>query len=264
MRIGDIDVLAITDGTGTETAADILTRPGTDDPWACHRHHLAPDGTLTLPLGGFLVRTGERTVLVDAGVGPHDDGTYRGGALLDSLAAHGVTPADVTDVVFTHLHFDHTGWASVEGRPVFPRATYRAHRADWQHFVTGPTASPQAVAKLAPVEDRLELFDTDTTLAPGLDALHQPGHTPGTTVYVLSSRGLRALLLGDVAHSVVQFAERDWQVVWDIDPAAARAVRNRIADQAADTDTLLAAAHFPGMRFGRILTTGGHRRFAPL
>lgn len=264
MRIGDIEVLAIMDGTGTEKAADILTRPGTDDPWACHRHHHEPDGTLSLPLGGFLVRSRERTVLVDAGVGPHDDGTYRGGALLDSLAAHGLTPADITDVVFTHLHFDHVGWASVDGRPVFPQATYRAHRADWHHFVTGPAATPQAVAKLTPVEAQLELFDTDFTLAPGIDALHQPGHTPGTTVYVLSSGGRRALLLGDVVHSVVQFTERDWQVIWDVDPATASAVRNRIADQAADTDTLLTAAHFPGMRFGRIVATDGPRRFVAL
>ncbi|MFJ6621943.1 hypothetical protein ACIQOW_30735 [Kitasatospora sp. NPDC091335] len=117
-------------------------------------------------------------------------------------------------------------------------------------------APPGAVAKLTPVEGQLELFDADFTLAPGIDALHLPGHTPGTTVYVLSSGGRRALLLGDVVHSVVQFGERDWQVVWDIDPAPACAVRNRIADD------LLVAAHFPGMRFGRVLTDGGERRFA--
>ncbi|GAB7188686.1 MBL fold metallo-hydrolase [Kitasatospora sp. Ki12] len=261
MKIGDIEVLAVADGVGTEVAAEILTRPGVDDPWACHAHHLAADGTLALPLGGFLVRGGTRTVLVDAGVGPFDDGRYCGGALVDSLAAHGVTPGEVTDVVFTHLHFDHVGWASVEGRPVFPRATYRAHRADWQHFVTGAGATPEAVAKLTPVEGQLELFDADFTLAPGVDALHLPGHTPGTTAYVLSSGGRRALLLGDVAHSVVQFGERDWEVIWDVDPAAASAVRNRIADEAADTGDLLVAAHFPGMRFGRVLAGDGGRRF---
>ncbi|WP_031071533.1 MBL fold metallo-hydrolase [Streptomyces sp. NRRL WC-3742] len=261
MKIGDIEVLAIADGVGTEVAAEILTRPGVDDPWSCHEHHRRPDGSLDLPLGGFLVRTGERTVLVDAGVGPFDDGRYRGGGLLDSLVAHGVTPEEVTDVVFTHLHFDHIGWATVEGKPVFPRATYRAHEADWEHFVTGATAVPEASAKLTPLGDQLALFEADFTVAPGLDALHVPGHTPGTTVFVASSGGRRALLLGDVAHSVVQFGERDWQVVWDVDPAAASAARNRIADEAADTEDLLVAAHFPGMRFGRVLAADGNRRF---
>ncbi|MFF9512547.1 MBL fold metallo-hydrolase, partial [Streptomyces sp. NPDC014727] len=129
------------------------------------------------------------------------------------------------------------------------------------YFVTGDAAQPEAVDKLTPLGDQLELFDADFTLAPGVDALHLPGHTPGTTVYVVSSGGRRALLLGDVVHSVVQFGERDWQVIWDVDPAAASAVRNRIADESADTDDLLVAAHFPGMRFGRILAADGNRRF---
>lgn len=249
------------DGVGVEVAADILSRPGVPDAWACHRQHTESDGTLRLPLGGFCVRTGDRTVLVDAGVGPYDDGRYAGGGLLASLAAAGVAPEAVTDVVFTHLHFDHVGWAAVDGAPVFPRAVYRAHRADWEHFVTGPGAEPAAVAKLTPIVPQLELFDRDFTVAPGLDARHLPGHTPGTTVYVVSSGGRRALLLGDVAHSVVQFTERDWEVVWDVDPAAASAVRNRIADEAADTGDLLVAAHFPGMRFGRIVVGDGPRRF---
>lgn len=261
MKIGDIEVLTIMDGVGTEIGAEILTCPGVDDPWACHEGHREADGSLSLPLGGSLCASAERTVLVDAGVGPFDDGKYRGGGLLESLAAHGVAPDDVTDVVFTHLHFDHIGWAAVDGRPVFPRATYRAHRSDWQYFVTGDAAQSEAVDKLTSLGDHLELFDTDFTLAPDVDALHLPGHTPGTTVYVVSSRGRRALLLGDVVHAVVQFSERDWQVIWDVDPAGASAVRNRIADQAADTDDLLVAAHFPGMPFGRIIAADGDRRF---
>ncbi len=249
------------DGVGVEVAADILSRPGVDDAWACHTEHMEADGTLRLPLGGFCVRTGDRTVLVDAGVGAFDDGKYVGGGMLDSLAAHGIGLADVTDVVFTHLHFDHIGWATHDGAAVFPKATYRAHRADWEHFVTGENAQPGAVEKLTPLGARLELFDTDFTVAPGVDARHVPGHTPGSTVYVISSEGRRAVLLGDVAHSVVQFSERDWEVIWDVDPVAASAVRNRFADEAATTGDLLVASHFPDMRFGRIIAGAGARRF---
>ncbi|MEU3657807.1 MBL fold metallo-hydrolase [Streptomyces sp. NPDC032161] len=261
VKIGDIQVLPVWDGVGVEVAADILSRPGVEDPWTCHTEHLEADGTLRLPLGGFCVRTGERTVLVDTGVGAFDDGRYTGGDLLSSLADYGITPADVTDVVLTHLHFDHIGWVTHNGAAVFPQATYRAHRADWEYFVTGDNAQPSAVDKLTPLGTRLELFDADFTVAPGVDARHVPGHTPGSTVYVVSSGGRRAVLLGDVVHSVVQFSERDWEVVWDVDPAAASAVRNRIADQAADRDDLLVAAHFPGMRFGRVVVGDGDRRF---
>ncbi|WP_203236741.1 MBL fold metallo-hydrolase [Nocardia panacis] len=167
----------------------------------------------------------------------------------------------IADVVFTHLHFDHVGWASHRDAPVFPSATYRVHQADWDHFVAGPRRSQAAVDKLTPIVDQLELFDADFTIAPGLDARHAPGHTPGSTIYIASSGGRRALLLGDIVHSVVQFEERDWEVIWDVDHAAASALRNRIADEAANTEDLLAAAHFPNMSFGRILTTDGPRRF---
>lgn len=261
MRIGAIEILPVYDGIGIEKADEVLTRPGVPDAWACHAEHLAEDGTLHLDLGGFLVRTGDRTVLVDAGVGTIDNGRYAGGRFLDSLRAHGVTPEDVTDVVFTHLHFDHVGWATRKGEIVFPRATYRVHEADWAHFVEAADADPGAVRKLSPLRDRLEPFSGDGALAPGLSARHTPGHTPGSTVYVVADGDERALLLGDVVHSVVQLHERDWEAVFDVDPVAARAVRNAIADEVADSTALVAGAHFPGLRFGRVVTTAGHRTF---
>jgi glyoxylase-like metal-dependent hydrolase (beta-lactamase superfamily II) len=265
MKVGDIEVLPVLDGTGREVAAEVLSRPGVADAWACHAEHVGADGVLTLPLGGFLVRTGERVVLVDAGVGGINNGKYVGGEFLDSLRAHGVAPEDVTDVVFTHLHFDHVGWSTRKGVVVFPNATYRAHAADWAHFVTEGDGrqppDPGAVRKLSPLEPQLELFDASGPLAPGLDARHTPGHTPGSTVYVLSSAGERALLLGDVVHSVVELAEPDWEAVFDVDPVAASAARNQLADEVADTPDLVVGAHFPGLRFGRVLRAGGARRF---
>ncbi|MDT7653743.1 MAG: hypothetical protein QOI36_5149 [Pseudonocardiales bacterium] len=261
MKIGSIEILPVLDGTGREVAAEVLSRPGVADAWSCHAEHLDADGMLTLPLGGFLVRTGDRTVLVDAGVGTIDNGRYAGGRFLDALLGHGVAPPDVTDVVFTHLHFDHVGWATKKGAVVFPNATYRVHAADWAHFVESPEAEPGAVRKLSPLVAQLETFSADGPLAPGLDARHTPGHTPGSTVFVVSDGEERALLLGDVVHSVVELGERDWEAVFDVDPEAARAVRNALADEVADTGDLVVGAHFPGLRFGRVVTVSGSRAF---
>jgi glyoxylase-like metal-dependent hydrolase (beta-lactamase superfamily II) len=216
---------------------------------------------LHLDLGGFLIRTGDRTVLVDAGVGTIDNGKYAGGGFLDSLRGLGVTPDEVTDVLFTHLHFDHVGWATKKGEVVFPNATYRVHSADWAHFVESADAEPGAVRKLSPLASRLETFTTDGALAPGLSARHTPGHTPGSTVYVVADGDERALLLGDVVHSVVELHERDWEAVFDVDPVAASAVRNAIADEVADSTDLVVGAHFPGLRFGRVVTAFGNRTF---
>ncbi|KJL19846.1 N-acyl homoserine lactonase [Microbacterium azadirachtae] len=264
MRIGDIDIEPLFDGTGQEDASEIISRFGIPDAWRCHPESFGSDGHWEFPVGGFLVRTGDRVVLVDAGVGPVDADGYRGGDLLVQLRSHGVAPADVTDVLFTHLHFDHIGWATVEDRVTFVNATYRAHAADWEHFVTGAHAVGAAAQKLTPLRKQLELFDGDHVVAPGIDARWAAGHTPGTTVFVLSSDSERAVLLGDVVHSPVQFGEPDWTVVWDVDPQAASAVRNRLADDAAVTGDLLVAAHLPGMRFGRIVVTDGARRFVAI
>ena len=261
MRIGEVEVLPVIDGAGCELGREVLHRPGVADPWSCHPGVLEPDGMLRLDLGGFLVRSGDRTVLVDAGVGRIDNGKYTGGGFLDALRGYGVAPEDVTDVVFTHLHFDHVGWATQQGRVVFGNAAYRVHAADWAHFVESPDAQPGAVRKLSPLAGQLETFDGEATLAPGLTARPAPGHTPGSTVYVVSSGAERALLLGDVVHSVVELAEPDWEAVFDLDPAAARAVRHALADEVAGSADLVTGGHFPGLRFGRVITSSGHRTF---
>jgi glyoxylase-like metal-dependent hydrolase (beta-lactamase superfamily II) len=261
MKVGAIEILPVLDGVGKEAAAEVLTRPDVPDAWSCHADLLDEHGVLHLDLGGFLIRTGDRTVLVDAGVGTIDNGKYAGGGFLDSLRGLGVTPDEVTDVLFTHLHFDHVGWATKKGEVVFPNATYRVHSADWAHFVESADAEPGAVRKLSPLASRLETFTNDGALAPGLSARHTPGHTPGSTVYVVADGDERALLLGDVVHSVVELHERDWEAVFDVDPVAASAVRNAIADEVADSNDLVVGAHFPGLRFGRVVTAFGNRTF---
>ncbi|UAJ81116.1 MBL fold metallo-hydrolase [Leifsonia sp. ZF2019] len=261
MNIGDFEIQAITDGSGTEQAAEIISRFSDAEAWRGHPEEFGHDGRWTFPVGGFLIRGGGRLILVDAGVGPLDEGGYTGGGLPQSLRANGVEPAQVTDVLFTHLHFDHVGWASVEGRAAFPRATYRAHRADWERFVDGPDADERVRRVLLPVAERFELFEGDLDVVPGVVARWTPGHTPGSVVVVVASRGERAVLLGDTVHSVVQLAEDDWTVVWDDDPVAASLMRNTLADEAAERGDLVVAAHFPAQAFGRVVSSGGRRRF---
>ncbi len=256
MRIGDIDIAPLHDGTAyfPPTEAFVGT---TDEQWEPHRALLTPEGMVELELGGFLVRTGDHVVLVDTGVGTIS-GVFSGGAFLDSLAAHGLAPDDVTDVVFTHLHFDHVGWATRKGSIVFPNATYRCDERDWSHFV-GP--DPGATRKLSPLEARIKLWDASGPLLPGIDVLAAPGHTPGSTVVVVSSGDRRALLLGDVVHCPVELVDDEWAALGDVDPELAMRTRKALARELEGTDVPAAAAHFPGMRFGRLLAADGRRRW---
>ena len=256
MKVGDIEVLPVFDGFGYEVARDVLLNPAEAEPWSRHQAQLDAHGRLKFTIGGFLVRTGDRTILVDAGAGTIDTGQYKGGQFLTSLQSHGVTPGDVTDVIFTHLHFDHVGWATSKGEVVFRNAIYRVHEADWAYFVESPGAAPGAVRKLSPVKAQLETFATQCVLAPGLEARPAPGHTPGSTIYILSSGTHRALLLGDVAHCTVELTEPGWEFVFDVDRAAAKAVRQQITAELLDSQDLAAGAHFPDPQFGRLVRSG--------
>lgn len=262
MKVGRLEVVPLHDG-GARLPADRLLRftGPRDDPWGPHQVFLAEDGSLELAMGGFLVRTGARVVLVDTGVGRIDNGVYWGGGFLESLGTAGVAPAEVTDVVLTHLHFDHVGWTTQQGAVVFEHATYRCHPADWDHFVAGPEPEEGSVRKLSPIADRLELFTGDTDVAPGVSVRHTPGHTPGSAVVVISDGEDRAVLLGDAVHCPVELVEDDWEAVVDVDPALAARTREALARELEGTDVPMAAAHFPGLRFGRLLPGTGRRRW---
>jgi glyoxylase-like metal-dependent hydrolase (beta-lactamase superfamily II) len=254
--VGSLRVTPLVDGFGLECARDVLTRAGVGDPWAEHADQVDEGGDLRLAIGGYLLRTGDRVVLIDAGVGTIDNGRYRGGAFLESLRREGLEPEDVTDVVFTHLHFDHVGWATQKGQVVFPRATHHVHEADWERFVAGAEAEPGAVRKLSPLTDRLATFGGDTPIAPGLDARPAVGHTPGSTVYVVSDAGEKAVFIGDLAHSVVELVEPGWSFHFDTDPAAATQARGDLVEEFLDTEVLIAGGHFPDFRPGRLRSAG--------
>jgi glyoxylase-like metal-dependent hydrolase (beta-lactamase superfamily II) len=261
MDVGEIRIDPVVDGVITAPADEVLRRPGVDDPWADHRDLLTADGMLEMTVGGFLVRSGERVILVDAGLGPVNGDRYRAGKLLDSLAVLGLAPADVTDVLLTHLHFDHVGWVAQQGAVVFPNATYRCHAGDWDHFVTAADADAGAIRKLTPIESRLETFKGDTTVAPGVDVRDAPGHTPGSAIAVVSSGAARALLIGDVVHCPLELTEPDWEAMFDVDPALAQRTREALARELEGTDIPVAAAHFPGLRFVRLLAGSGRSQW---
>ncbi|MDI9978866.1 MBL fold metallo-hydrolase [Rhodococcus sp. IEGM 1307] len=255
MKVGSGIVVPLLDGSGVENPRDVLFRAeSTVDAWAEHEDLLDSQGNLELAVGGYLVRLGDRNILVDAGVGTIDNGKYRGGQFLESLRLQGLEPSDITDVIFTHLHFDHVGWATKKGAVVFENATYRVHKLDWDHFVESPSAEPGAVRKLKPLESRLELFAGDETLAPGFDARHTPGHSPGSTTFIVSSENASAALIGDLAHTPIELVEPHWHFAFDFDPVAAALVRSEFVAEFADTDTTILAAHFPGMRGGHLVT----------
>jgi glyoxylase-like metal-dependent hydrolase (beta-lactamase superfamily II) len=276
VEIGALHVIPVSDGVGRVTPAQLFAAggaaPGADAGWHRdeHRELLDAEGRIEMPLGAFVVRSGSRSVLVDAGYGPEAPPTVENaGSLLDDLRAKGIDRDEITDVVFTHLHADHIGWASIDGRATFPRATYRCDERDWAYFVDDPFDDDAHDARyhetarrlLAPIADRVEPWAGDTTIAPGVDTMHAPGHTPGNTVIALSSASARALLLGDVVHCPLQLLDAELGRIADLDEALARRTQERIAREIEATGTPVVGAHFAGLAFGRLLPAQGRRRW---
>lgn len=259
MHVGHLRIDAAIDGEGRFPPTKTF-RTTDDVDWQAHQDLLGDDGRLPFTIGTFVVRDGERTVLVDLGGGRERHMGIDCGDMLTDLAALGVAPGDVTDVVFTHLHGDHVGWTSVDGAPTFPNATYRCDRADWDHFVTERPGTPIAEL-MAPVAERLEAWDGSGPILPGIDGLAAPGHTPGSTIIVLSSGTERALLLGDIAHCPVQLVDDEWAGLFDVDPEQARRTRTAVARELEGEGVQASGAHFPGLRLGRLLPAEGRRRW---
>ncbi|MDQ4070989.1 MAG: MBL fold metallo-hydrolase, partial [Actinomycetota bacterium] len=229
MQIGGYRIDPVIDGEGRQPATEVF--PGTKaEQWAPHNALLDAAGRLTVTVGAFLVRGPGRTMLVDLGYGPGALGRIGTGRLMTSLRGLGVEPEQVTDVVFTHLHRDHVGWASVDGVPQFPNATLRCAGADYSYFVVEGNGDPSIADRLRPCLAHVEPFDEDdqAVLVPGVDAAPAPGHTPGSTVLVFSGGTERVVVLGDVAHHPVQLLESEWNTLYDIDPVLARRTRERV------------------------------------
>ena len=113
LRVGEIDVLVISDGVFPLQAATLATNADPAELAAWLDDMLQPPDTYVWPLNVVVVRSGGRTVLIDSGVG--SEFAPQGGRLAARLDAAGIDPASVTDVVITHLHVDHVGGLLADG-----------------------------------------------------------------------------------------------------------------------------------------------------
>ena len=255
MRVGDIQLDGVQDGTAYLPSGyfGIEGTPG-------HQAMLDASGQAELPIACFVVRTAGLVVLLDAGFGPRsvewsptDGQTVRlqGGELPAQLAAQGVGPADVDLVLLSHLHGDHSGWVWHDGAPYFPNATVRCGRGDWQTFVEDGVAGANAAGfRGLGARGMIELVDSDGVVAPGISALHTPGHTPGHLTFVVSSGGERALFLGDAISCPVQIEAPEFDALADMDRALGIATRDRILRANSTKETLSAAPTSPACDSG--------------
>lgn len=290
MKIGDIEIIPLVDGEAVLPGTAFYPNMKESD-WDPYDKLLEPvfhQCQHLNTLGGYLVRTGDRLLIVDGGSGPQPKWPFAGGGFRSAFAATGYDRSDVTDVVFTHLHFDHIGWASVDGKAMFPNATHHIDQRDWNWFlspdfgftedeVTKSMAKLELSAdfcypendapavRLKPILNQVEFFqaDDEVELLPGVVATDGSGHTPGQVVLELRSQGEQGLLLGDLVHAQPELVDDNergqWNFISHVDHDRAHAAVERIRKRMWDEKIPAAGGHFPGLRWGHVVREGDKR-----
>ncbi|MFB7631632.1 MBL fold metallo-hydrolase [Streptomyces sp. NPDC056149] len=281
--LGDVSLTRIVEYYGSVELAPATFFPEAPArAWHEHRAWLAPDfvdpdaNVCVSAIQTWLLRSEGRTILVDTGVGNHKERPYSpvwsrlDTDFLGELARAGVRPEDIDLVINTHLHVDHVGWNTrLDGRawvPTFPNATYLMPRRDFDFWnpANGHTArlgrGNQNVFEdsVAPVHEAGQalLWDDGHTIDANLRLELAPGHTPGSSVLALASGTDRALFVGDLLHTPLQFVAPDTNSCFCEDPAAARATRRRLLGRASDTNSLVLPAHLGGHGGAEVVRDG--------
>jgi glyoxylase-like metal-dependent hydrolase (beta-lactamase superfamily II) len=224
----------------------------------------------------YLVRSEDRTVLVDTGMGPAGSPLSEtlglAGGLMGALEAAGTRPDDIDVVVLTHLHPDHVGGNLRGDALAFPRARYIVPQADWTHFHLPEVQAhfPFAFVEqtITPLErlGALELITGEHAVTGELTVIPTPGHTPGHSSLRIESGGVRALLIADALLHPAQVTEPDWISMFDVDPEQERRTRRALLDQLESERLVFSASHFPEPVFGRVdrVPEDGRRYWQPL
>ena len=247
MRVGDLEVHALLDG---HFALDGGAMFGVVPRVLWQKKH-PPDehNRVRLALRTLLVRGAGRVLLVDTGIGGKWAARHRetygiepGTPALDaSLATHGLTKADVTDVVVTHLHFDHAGGATHELpdgtlEPSFPHARFHIQRANWE-WATNPNDREKASYLRANFEPlhasgRVRLLDGPAVLWPGVSVLVSNGHTRGQQLVKVEGGGRTVLFPGDLVPTASHLRTA-WTMAYDIEPLTLMEEKVRLLTEAA-------------------------------
>ncbi|QBD76058.1 MBL fold metallo-hydrolase [Ktedonosporobacter rubrisoli] len=221
--------------------------------WQPYQHLLDSNGQLVGSLGAYLLQTPGKAILVDNGFGPRsyegDRFKAYGGELLSNLERAGLKPADIDIVFFTHMHSDHVGWSGhkANGKQVltFPNARHLVRNAEWLRF-----DNPEEKKARASVADELnllgqhiEFLEEGEYITPEVRILATPGHTPGHASLLVTAGDERAIILGDIFHSILQIEHPEWTNAFDRDPEQAKTVRRRMLQELAKPSITGGATH---------------------
>ena len=241
--------------------------------WSRHKEADAQN-RVTMDMNCVLIRDADHVVLIESGAGSKLTEKQRGiygierpPALLDELAKRGVKPEDVTLVVNTHLHFDHSGGNTRRDGDAlvatFPRASYVFQRLEWVDALGANerTRASYFPDDFAPLEapGKLELIDEAVEILPGIRLDRVQGHTRGTqTVRVID--GKRTAFFSSDFMPDRHHLPLPWIPAQDLYPLDTLEAKRTILARAVEEQWLVAFTHdLP--RFGTLQSVEGKLRY---
>jgi glyoxylase-like metal-dependent hydrolase (beta-lactamase superfamily II) len=275
VRVGNYTVTSLPDGVAERPLTEGFVRNASlAQVQAALAEANLPTDKITIPFTAYLVDTGSRKVLMDAGNGTF--GAPTSGRLLESLAKAGVQPAQIDTVVISHFHGDHiNGLRNKEGQLVFPNARLMVPAPEWAWWMDDArmNALPenqrgnfQAVRRVfGPVAQQVERFEPGRELLPGIRSMPAFGHTAGHTAFMVESAGQKLMYWGDTTNIAALFVRNpDWAVMFDADAEAARKVRRQLMETAVKENLLVAGYHLTQPGIGRLAPRGNGYEFTPV
>ncbi|MCI0709536.1 MAG: MBL fold metallo-hydrolase [Chloroflexi bacterium] len=271
LSIGRFDVYSIDDDASEGGVEFLAPNADPDERAAALARHGVTGDKVQISYNPVLIDTGRQKILIDAGWGQWlekgDGGRYHGN-LHDAITA-----ADIQLVVLTHAHVDHYGGLVGEnGELLFPKASYMMWKGEWDDW-----ASDEAIKRLEaeqnpraelvrhflhPLQSKLTLLTEDNPeIAPGVTAIHAPGHTMGHMAVRVADGDDVLLIAADALLHPIHIKRLDWHFGNDVDHNAAQATRERLLSSACADNTWFHAYHFAYPGIGRITRTGDGYRF---
>ncbi len=206
------------------------------------------DNYCNLSMRCLLVDMGERKVLIDTGSGNKQSEKFfswhrlNGEAtMLDSLAAYGYHPDDITDVVLTHLHWDHCGgcvYYDAENEPQvrFRKAQHWVSKAQWENYCD-PNSREGVVYfpdNMMPVEEAglLQLVEKDSMIIDRIEVRILKGHTNGNMLPIIHTPKGQVAFMGDLI-PVLASIRLPWVSAYDTSPLDSIDEKEVFLDEAA-------------------------------
>ena len=206
----------------------------------------------------LLVDTGSRKILIDAGAGDKQPDYLKFYKFTDmpDLASEvektGIKCSEITDLIFTHLHFDHCGGATryktgtKEVELVFPNATHWVGKAQWKNFLNPNVREADSYFKenIMPIFEagKLEIVSENQFICPEIEMRLFNGHTAGQLVIYISYGNKTLVYSGDVV-SLAANIPLAWLSAYDIFPLTAMEEKKELLDDVAADGKILIFEH---------------------